>query len=44
MVIAFGLPIAMTMSAVALIVGGFVWLMIPETIERRRVAALAPAV
>jgi predicted MFS family arabinose efflux permease len=41
---AFGLPIAMTMSAVALIVGGFVWLMIPETIERRRVAALAPAV
>jgi dipeptide/tripeptide permease len=32
---AFGLSAAMTMSAVGLIIGGFVWLMIPETIERR---------
>jgi MFS family permease len=38
----FGLPVAMTMSAVALVVGGFVWLMIPETNERRRAPASPP--
>jgi predicted MFS family arabinose efflux permease len=33
---AFGLQSAMTMSAVGLILGGIVWMMIPETVVRRR--------
>lgn len=39
---AFGLPTAMTMSAAGLIVGGVVWLMIPETVERRRAPLPTP--
>jgi predicted MFS family arabinose efflux permease len=33
---ALGLPFAMTLSAVAFIAGGFIWLSIPETVARRR--------
>jgi len=38
---AFGLPAAMFLSAAGLFIGGVVWLMIPETLERRR-APLKP--
>jgi len=32
----FGLPSAMMLSAVGLVIGGVVWLMIPETVVRRK--------